>query len=95
MSNYQEEAIEKKSAIKPASNQEMLEMMARCKYEIEELRRQVEQYKPKADAYQLLSSIVNVIIPQAPVGAKVDLLWLLNKRIKELSEGSSLGETQG
>lgn len=63
---------------------EAIEMMSRCKHEIRELRATIEHLKPKADAYDNLASVLR-LLPQPSVGMGEDLVWVLDKRIRELT----------
>ena len=65
------------------TNSEAIEMMNRCKAEIVGLRAVIERLKPKADAYDNLAAIVRML-PQPSVGMSEDLVWTLDKRIREL-----------
>ena len=65
------------------TNSEAIEMMNRCKAEIISLRTIIERLKPKADAYDNLAAIVR-LLPQPSVGMGEDLVWILDKRIREL-----------
>jgi len=69
-------------------NREALQMMARCKDEIQTLRAQIERLKPKADAYDNLAIVLN-LLPRQSVGMGEDLVWVLDKRMRELAEVSS------
>lgn len=66
------------------TNAEAIEMMNRCKAEIVGLRTMIERLKPKADAYDNLAAIVRML-PQPSVGMSEDLVWTLDKRIRELA----------
>lgn len=65
------------------STREAIEMMYRCKHEIVELRAMIDRLKPKADAYDNLAAILR-LLPQPSVGMGEDLVWVLDKRIREL-----------
>lgn len=65
------------------TNSEAIEMMNRRKAEIISLRTIIERLKPKADAYDNLATIVR-LLPQPSVGMGEDLVWILDKRIREL-----------
>jgi hypothetical protein len=66
------------------TNREAIEMMNRCKHEIRELRIVIDRLKPKADAYDNIVSILR-LLPQQSQGMGEDLIWILDKRIKELT----------
>lgn len=67
------------------SNREAVEMMTRCKQEIQSLRAQIERLKPKADAYDNIA-IVLALLPRQSVGMGEDMVWVLDKRMRELKE---------
>lgn len=70
--------------MKDISNTEAIEMMNRCKHEIVGLRATIERLKPKADAYDNLASVLR-LLPQPSVGMGEDVVWILDKRIRELA----------
>lgn len=65
------------------SNQEAIQMMERCKEEIRSLRAQIDRLKPKADAYDNIAIVLR-LLPQQSIGMGEDLVWTLDKRIREL-----------
>lgn len=65
-------------------SQEAIEMMERCKYEIQNLRARIAALEPKAAAYDDISAIIRPL-PKASQGYSEDLVWVLDKRIKELN----------
>lgn len=64
-------------------DKEAIEMMQRCASEITDLRRQIEVLAPKADAYDNLATVLN-LLPKRSQGMGLDLVWDLKKRIEEL-----------
>lgn len=72
-------------------NREAIEMMTRCKHEIQNLRATVERLKPKADAYDNLAIVLS-LLPRQGVGMSEDLVWVLDKRMRELSPDSTKAE---
>lgn len=64
---------------------EAIEMMSRCREEILTLRRQIETLAPKADAYNQLCKVLN-LLPRPSQGAAPDVAWMLEKRIRELNQ---------
>jgi hypothetical protein len=66
------------------SNAEAIEMMNRCRREIVELRAVIDRLKPKADAYDNLTTVLR-LLPQPSVGMSEDVVWVLEKRIRELT----------
>lgn len=70
------------------NNKEAIDMMLRCKSEIAGLRATIERLKPKADAYDNLAIVLN-LLPRQGMGASEDLVWILDKRIRELTPPKS------
>lgn len=66
------------------TNAEAIEMMNRCKNEIMGMRATISRLQPKADAYDNLASVLR-LLPQPSQGMGEDVVWTLNKRIKELT----------
>lgn len=64
-------------------NREAIQMMERCKHEIQNLRAQIAHLKPKADAYDHLAIVLN-LLPRQSMGMGEDLVWVLDKRMREL-----------
>lgn len=65
-------------------NREAIEMMRHCKDEILGLRRQIDHLKPKADAYDNLAIVLG-LLPRPSIGMGEDVVWTLDKRIRELT----------
>ena len=65
------------------SNREAIEMMNRCKDEILTLRARIDRLQPKADAYDNLAIVLH-LLPQASQGMGENIVWILDKRIREL-----------
>lgn len=65
------------------TNAEAIEMMNRCKHEIMQLRSTIDRLKPKADAYDNLTAVLR-LLPQPSMGIGEDMVWILDKRIREL-----------
>ncbi len=70
--------------MKDMSNQEAVEMMRAASREIKDLRATIERLTPKADAYDKLS-IVLELLPQKSRGYGEDLAYKLDRRIEELT----------
>lgn len=66
------------------NNAEAIEMMNRCKHEIVGLRAEIDRLRPKADAYDNLASVLR-LLPQPSMGMSEDMIWILDKRIRELA----------
>jgi hypothetical protein len=64
-------------------NTEAIEMMSRCSDEIKAQRRQIELLRPKAEAFDVLKTVVS-LIPGPSHGYGEDVAWRLDKRIEEL-----------
>lgn len=64
-------------------NAEAIEMMTRCKQEVLLLRATIARLEPKADAYDNLVRVLR-LLPQPSVSMGEDLVWILDKRIREL-----------
>ena len=62
---------------------EAIDMMNRCKHEILELRGIIARLEPKADAYDNLVVILR-LLPRQTIGMRKDLIWTLDRRIREL-----------
>lgn len=68
---------------KEMSNSEAIQMMERCKHEIRDLRAVIDRLRPKADAYDNMAAVLR-LLPQQSVGMGEDMIWVLDKRIREL-----------
>jgi len=66
------------------TNQEAIEMMNRCKHEITNLKAVIARLQPKAEAYDNMAQII-AMLPRPSVGMGEDLVWVLEKRIRELT----------
>lgn len=66
------------------SDKEAIEMMSRCKHEIMNLRSIIDRLKPKADAYDNLAIVLG-LLPQRGMTMGEDMVWVLDKRIRELT----------
>ena len=62
---------------------EAVEMTERAASEIEDLRRQVDRLLPKADAYDRLCQVLD-LLPKPPRGYSEDVARMPRKRIGEL-----------
>ena len=65
-------------------NKEAIEMMNRCRGEIMSLKAQIDRLKPTADAYDNLATLLR-LLPQPGMTMGEDLVWVLDKRIRELT----------
>ncbi|MCK1693684.1 hypothetical protein [Bradyrhizobium sp. 144] len=73
------------------SNRAAIEMMTRCKHEIQSLRAQIDRLKPKADAYDNLAIVLS-LLPRQSIGMGEDLVWILDKRVRELKSDETTSE---
>ena len=64
-------------------NKEAIEMMNRCKQEIQGLRATIKALEPKADAYDKLAIVLG-LLPRQSIVMGEDLVWILDKRMREL-----------
>lgn len=70
---------------------EAIEMMKRCRDEICNLRGTIERLAPKADAWDQLCTVLD-LLPKPSHGYAEDLAWTLDKRISELKEAQKKPE---
>lgn len=66
------------------TNVEAIDMMRRCSSEIKMLRQQIAELTPKAEAYDALLTVLD-LLPKPSRGMGEDLAWTLDKRIRELT----------
>ncbi len=66
-------------------DKEAVEMMQRCKNEIMSLRVEIGHLRPKAEAYDDISQILS-LLPRRSQGMGEDVVWTLDKRIREIVE---------
>lgn len=69
-------------------NKEASEMMLRCKNEILSLRTTINALRPKAEAYDNLAILLN-LFPKQSMSFGEDLVWILDRRMRELKEEES------
>ena len=62
---------------------EAIQMMKRASEEIKSLRRTIDQLAPKADAYDAIRQLQD-LMPRRSQGMGEDVAYLLDRRIKEL-----------
>jgi hypothetical protein len=71
------------------NDKEAIDMMQRCVEEFRSLRAQIEHLAPLADAYTVLRDVVRMAAPRSGASTSgVDLIWILEKRIRELEEAN-------
>lgn len=66
------------------SNKEAIDMMLRCRNEIVHLKAVIAQLQPKADAYDNIAMVLH-LLPKPSQGYGEDLVWIIDKRVKELT----------
>lgn len=76
------------------TNAEAIQMMQRCKNEIQDLRRSIAALQPKAEAYDNIAIVLG-LLPQPRQGMSEDMVWLLDKRINELQRKDETSEGEG
>lgn len=64
---------------------ETIQMMQRCSDEIKMLRARIEVLRPKADAYEKLSIVLN-LLPQQAQSYGEDLAYMLDREIRKMKE---------
>lgn len=65
-------------------NTEALQMMQRCAEDIRALRRQIDTLRPKAEAYDMIAKILQLLPSGHCMGSGEDVLWLLDRKIAKL-----------
>lgn len=65
-------------------NKAALEMMHRCKDEVESLRRYVDILEPKATAFDLINKVMSYVPDRGSQGMSEDIVWVLKKKIAEI-----------
>lgn len=70
------------------NDREAIEMMQRCMSAIAGLREEVSRLRPRAEAYDVLAQVLSYL-PQRSVGMSEDLVWVLDKRIREIEKLSA------
>lgn|GEM_PF-5483068 len=62
---------------------EAIEMMKRASAEIKALRAQIADLRPRADAYDRLAQVLD-LLPTRNVGMAEDVAWMLDRRVVDL-----------
>ncbi|HKY80626.1 MAG TPA: hypothetical protein VJM09_04055 [Sphingobium sp.] len=65
------------------TDKDTIDMIQHCIEEIETLRREIDQLRPKAEAYGAITAILG-LLPQTARGYGADIVWRLRKQIEEL-----------
>lgn len=76
------------------NDKEAIEMMQRCREEIQALRKEIDTLRPKADAYDNIGVILG-LLPRQSMGMAPDLVWTINKRIAEIEALISAEKANG
>ena len=58
-------------------------MLKRCKSEIQMLRHQLAETAPKAEAYDMLQTVLGML-PQKTRGGCEDILWIIHKEAEKI-----------
>lgn len=66
------------------NDKEAIDMMRRCASDIRQLRAERDGLAPLAEAYGVIKDIVGMAPIRRSMGASEDLVWTLEKRIREL-----------
>lgn len=74
-------------------DRDAIDMMHRCKSEIQGLRRANEEFAPKAEAYDTIRQILNMM-PQRSHGMSEDIVWKLERQIADLEAQIAKSEPQ-
>lgn len=77
------------------NDKEAVDMMQRCETEIVSLRARIDYLKPKAEAYDAILVILDLLPGRRSEGAGVDVLWTLRRRIQELTLPVAEGDASG
>jgi hypothetical protein len=64
-------------------DKEVLDMMRRCVSDIKQLRAERDHLAPAAEAYGVIRDIMR-LVPKPSQGYGEDIVWTLEKRIREL-----------
>ena len=69
------------------NDKEAVEMMQRCKAEIVSLRAEIGRLGPKAEAYDNIAQVLS-LLPRRSQGMSEDMVWMLDKRIREIEQAA-------
>lgn len=70
------------------NDRDAIDMARRCAGEIKMLRRHIAELAPKAEAYDALLSVLN-LLPRPSQGHAPDLVWQLERQITDLEAAMS------
>ena len=65
-------------------NTEVLQLIRRCTDEIKTLRKQIDYLKPKAEAYEAMLVILQLVPRGGMMGEGEDLVWLLDRKVRDI-----------
>lgn len=68
-------------------DKEAVQMMQRCKGEIQALRAEINRLRPKADAYDSIAHVLS-LMPRASQRMGEDVIWALDRRIREIESAA-------
>jgi hypothetical protein len=75
------------------SNSEAMQMMRRASDEIKGLRATIERLQPKAEAYDSLRAVLD-LLPRPSRGYGEDVAFLLDRRIEEIKKAENAAGEQ-
>jgi hypothetical protein len=70
------------------NDKEAIDMMQRCKHEIISLRQEIDHLRPRAEAYESVAQVL-ALLPRKNVGMSEDMVWILDKRIRETEQAAA------
>lgn len=65
------------------TDRDTADMIQRCIEEIETQRRRIAELEPRAEAYQSIRAVLD-LLPRPSQGYGVDIVWQLRKELAEL-----------
>lgn len=73
------------------SSIEAIQMMERCKADILNLRAEIARLQPRAEAYDNIAILLR-LLPRQSMGMGEDVVWTLDRRIRELKAAQDKAE---
>lgn len=73
------------------NDKEAIQMMQRCAHDLREARSQINNLAPRAEAYEVIRDIIRML-PKISQGYGEDLVWILEKKIKELQSKPNMDD---
>lgn len=80
--------------IRDMSNNEAIQMLNRCKHEIIQMRETINQLRPKAEAYDNISTIIRIFFVHPSKGYGEDITWIIQKLIDEMTPKPEVNPVQ-